>query len=157
MSKKSYNMDDAPITICGVIWMQVFPVGYPGDLLDRILLDGGSFEAHFAYRVAKYGAEDPQSYLSTFQEKQLNPVRLPSQQKPDKSISTYSTSLSVCKDRMTDYCHLSMRNYPRATVVEGKTEPVCGPSKLNSKTGHVDWWLFADAKPWLYFRETRLI
>ena len=136
--------------------MQEFPDGYPDDLLELIGRSGGTFTALRVYRVAKYGVMDPKSYLSTFQEKQCCQLRYPSQKKQDKSLSSYSTSCHIEKEKMQQYCLVSMRSCPQAIVIEGKTAPECGPSRLNPISGHVDWWLFKDARPWLYFHETEV-
>lgn len=134
----------------------VFPDGYPTDLLEKIINKGGTFTAYRAYRVAKYGLEDPRSFLSTYQEKVLRGVtpKLPPNKKPKNlGLSEYSTSCFNSMDKPRDICKTSMINYPKAVIVKGVTCPACGPTKLNTEKGHIDWWLYKDTKPHMFFSE----
>ena len=135
--------------------MSAFPDGYPEDLLDRILKNGGEFkEYHDVYRVAKYGLNDPRSFYSTIQEKILesNGALRPNESKKKPALSDYSTSLSTSVEKMAAYLQHSEQNHPKATIIIGYTKKEFGPTKLNVESKHIHWWLYKGAEPWRCFR-----
>ena len=49
---------------------------------------------------------------------------------------------------------------PCAILAKGVTDPVCGmcqktKERTGTKSSHVDWWLYADARPHIYFEEVQ--
>lgn len=50
-------------------------------------------------------------------------------------------------------------NNPKAFIAYGETEAACGPCQLTSERDksrndtHVDWWVYDDTDPQVYFRE----
>lgn len=52
-----------------------------------------------------------------------------------------------------------MRHYPTPFIAKGVTDMECGPCQLTServiedKSSHVDWWIYEDATPELYFEK----
>lgn len=136
--------------------MSEFPEGYPPDLMVRILSNGGDFTAYYAFRVGKYGLMDPRSFWNTHLEKRMLGTRpkLPPGRKAKKpSLSDYSTSCFMTIERPREICDHSMREHPQAVILEGVTCPACGPTRCNEFTGHVDWWLYKDSQPHMFFSE----
>ena len=52
-----------------------------------------------------------------------------------------------------------MRHHPKAFIAKGVTEGTCGPCQLTSerekgrKDSHVDWWIYEESEPQLYFKK----
>ena len=140
--------------------LSVFPDDYPSNLLERIFEKGGSFTGYEVFRTAKYGLVDPRSFWSTYQEKksELPLPKLPQQRQRKKKLglSDYSTSCFLTIDRPKDICSVSLKEHPQATVIQGVTCPACGPTLLNSITGHVDWWLYDSVIPHRLFHEVEV-
>lgn len=136
--------------------MEVFPEGYPEDLLERILNAGGGFNEMHVYRVAAYGLDDKKSFLSSYQEEITGLAVWRPKPLDTSRISAYSTSCSQSLEDMQRFLKVCFRQrkQPNAEIVVGITKSDCGPSKLNPKNRHVDWWLYLNSTPWVYF--TRL-
>jgi len=131
-----------------VMRMGEFPEGYPDDLLDRIRYEGGEFASPHVYRVAPYGYNHPDSYLSTILNDKLRKVN---KNRNPYDLSTYSTSCCMTKEAAENLKGIHFRKVPGCEIAEGDILPSFGPCRINKKTEHVDWWLFKDATPWEYF------
>lgn len=142
--------------------MSRFPDSFPPDFEEKILRDKGEFVAHQGYRLAKYGATDPRSYLSTYEENIYNGRLYPEGDKRLKRDGTYSTSLFDNLDYLQYKKEFVWMPPPGAVIVEGTTDPSCGPSRvgpLREEEGqqfhHISWWIYKDTSPWVYFEEVK--
>lgn len=134
--------------------MSKYPDCFPEDFEEKILPKTVEYRAHHVYRAAKYGAKHPDSWLSSFEE--IITGKKPSRRSIDLTDpSIYSVSCSYNLDRIRDFLSHTMRDCPQGVAVKGITDPSCGPTYLTEKTGHVDWWVYKDAQPWLFFEEVK--
>lgn len=142
--------------------MGAFPDCFPGDFASTLLPEEAGYEAHFGYRIAKYGRECPVSYFSTQEERIIDGKGLG----PGEKAEEFSTSLFDKPEYPEYILSLVMRDdrRPRACLVSGYTVPECGPSligrekSLKTRSGpvrcrHISWWVYEDARPWEYFEE----
>ena len=128
--------------------MGEFPDEYPENLLERILNEGGKYEHMYVFRVAPYGFNNPDSFLSTI----LNDRKRGIKKNRDlNNLSTYSTSCCKTKEYAYSLKGVCFRKEPKAEVAEGEIRPDLGPCRYDVISPHIDWWLFKDAAPWLYF------
>lgn len=73
----------------------------------------------------------------------------------------YSTSCNMTYSEAEYVLDLIMRHHPRAFIAEGETEGTCGPCQLTSerekerKGTHVDWWIYEETAPQMYFSEVK--
>ncbi|MBP3205056.1 MAG: hypothetical protein J6M66_06510 [Lachnospiraceae bacterium] len=70
----------------------------------------------------------------------------------------YSTSCNMEYPEAEYALKLFMRHKPNAFIAKGETEKTCGPSQLTSDREkradtHVDWWIYQESEPQLYFHE----
>ena len=135
---------------------------FPLDFEEKILRDKGEFVAHHGYRLAKYGAADPRSYLSTYEENIYNGRPYSEGNKKLKQAGTYSTSLFDNLEYLQYQKDFVWMPPPGAVIVEGTTEPSCGPSHIGpfreeegQRTRHISWWIYKDTSPWKYFEEVK--
>lgn len=125
-----------------------FPDEYPEDLLDRILDEGGDYLTIYAYRVAPYGYDSADSYLSTiFNDKKRGVKR----NLDRNNITIYSTSFCSTKEAAISLKGSCFRREPKAEIAEGEIKPELGPSRIDDNSTHINWWLFKNARPWEYF------
>ena len=143
--------------------MAVYPDSFPQDFETRILPAEASFTSHKAYRIAKYGAKDPRSYLCSWDEAVMEEKDLTSLLATSEE-ERYSTSFSDRPEALEYILSVSMRVYPAPELVTGTTDPSCGPSlvgKLKKLKGkhkgeyhhHISWWIYSDAEPWNFFEK----
>lgn len=120
------------------------------------LPEGAREETLTVYRACKSGKCDKASFQPTFEEQgcSLGPLDDPC----DPSMYSLSTYLKP-KD-IKRFAAMDSDMHVPYKIAIGKTEPKCGliqptkERKKKSKSSHVDWWLYEDAKP---YREFSLI
>ena len=107
----------------------------------------------------KYGRIDSQAFLSTAEEvaKGLRPV---GKNDDINDPSYYSTSCDLRIEELYKLLKLTMKREPKAFIAKGVTEPLCGPAQLTKEreyrdTTHVDWWIYKDATPEIFFEEVK--
>lgn len=111
------------------------------------------------YRICKSGTVDQDSFMTTYEEyaqrDDLDSLDL-------TDPGSYSVS---CYEKRKDARRKLMfftKRHPKAIAAFGKTQPCCGPCqktrerKPNRKDSHIDWWLYCDATPWMYFKEVTI-
>ena len=111
------------------------------------------------YRACKTHKLDKESFTPSFEENNFSYT--PEEDEQDPSLY----SLSVFQNPKDIKRFIKSRpTCPPCKIAVGYTNPSCGPSVLtsiykpiNPKTGkknkssHVDWWLYENAEPYLYF------
>lgn len=70
----------------------------------------------------------------------------------------FSTSCNIDYSEAEYVLNLIMRHQPKAFIAKGETEGSCGPCQLTSErekttSTHIDWWIYDDSSPQLYFEE----
>lgn len=138
--------------------MSKFPECFPENFESEILPKGAKKENKEVYRVMKYGEINRDSFISTYEE--MKRGLIPRKKKYNlQNPELYSTSCNINCTELNYALALFMRHYPKAFIASGKTEESCGPSQLTSereikrKDGHVDWWIYEDSSPEIYFEE----
>lgn len=138
--------------------MKKFPPCFPDNFETEILPKEAKKENKSVYRVIKYGTINRDSFISTYEEiqKGLIPRR--------KNINyndpgVYSTSCNIARSDAEYALNMFMRHHPKAFIAKGVTEGTCGPCQLTSerekgrKDSHVDWWIYEESEPQLYFKK----
>lgn len=118
--------------------------------------EGACEQSIEVYRICKTGAVEKESFLSSYEEyEQRNDLDSLDLNDP----GSYSVS---CYEKRRDARRKLMfftKKEPRAIPAFGKTEPSCGPCQKTrerikgKKDSHVDWWIYQNVAPWLYFKE----
>ena len=137
--------------------MKKYPECFPKNFETEILPKGAKEENKSVYRVIKYGTINRESFISTYEEIQRGLIP------PKKSINLndpgiYSTSCNIDYSEAEYALNMFMRHHPKAFIAKGETEKTCGPCQLTSEREersdtHVDWWIFEESKPQMYFKE----
>lgn len=137
--------------------MKKYPKCFPENFETEILPKGAKEENKSVYRVIKYGTIDRESFISTYEEIQRGLIP------PKKRINLnnpgiYSTSCNIDYSEAEYALDMFMRHHPRVFIAKGETEKTCGPCQLTSEREersdtHVDWWVFEESKPQMYFKE----
>lgn len=138
--------------------MSKYPKCFPENFEAEILPKGAKEQKIIVYRIIKY-QNIRDNFISTFEEteKKLRPSRSPLN---CKDPGTFSTSCFKDKNEAEDLLGLMMRHKPEAYIAKGETAKCCGPCQLTlernmnqykDKKSHVDWWIYADATPEVYF------
>lgn len=145
--------------------MSEFPSCFPKNFESEILPPEAKHEDKNVYRVIKNGEINRDSFISTFEE-----IKRGLRNEPKKGINlkdpgTYSTSCFENREDVQYVLDICMKNKkkdkPRAFIAKGVTEKHCGPSqatrerKMDKKDSHVDWWIYEDSSPDLYFKEDK--
>lgn len=109
------------------------------------------------YRLCTTGAVEPESFLPTY----LETKRLKEFDASDPggySLSSFETE----KDALTIFSLIG-KHYPKPILAKGTTDPSCGVTqrtrdriKRKSLKSHVDWWLYEDAAPHVFFQKVDL-
>lgn len=142
-----------------------FPDTYPNDLLERIIEDGAAANTmEDVYRVANYGSNNRDAFLSTFLQnikdgKYNDRDSVLALELSKNDIGEYATSLSTSEKRARKLLQLMERHYDGPILLKGTIHPEYGLSMLtkysksNRKTDkfHVDWWVYADVDPSCHF------
>jgi len=106
------------------------------------------------YRACRSGAVDKESFMNTYEE---NGFAVPDYLKEDDP-SAYSMSCYLKVKDLKRFCSVTKRPMP-LPLAFGKTVPIYGVCvltkewKKESKSSHVDWWLYENAEPWNAFDE----
>lgn len=119
------------------------------------------------YRVGKYGKNDNTAFLNYYDEvlQGLKTVRNKEQylKKCKANIDLLSISCYENKADIEDYFKITLKNtYPQRILLYGDTVPQCGLSgrtkdrKEDYTNSHVDWWLYKNTTPWIYFEEVNV-
>ena len=139
--------------------MQKYPKSFPNNFETDILPKEAKQENKPVYRIIKYGTINRDSFISTYEEIERGLIP------PKKRINLsdpgiYSTSCNIDYSEAEYALNLFMRHHPKAFIAKGETERTCGPSQLTSereerKDTHVDWWVFEESTPQIYFKEVK--
>lgn len=131
---------------------------YPPNFPVEALPEGAREERIDVYRVCRSGDIEPASFLPTYLD-ELSMTKENSAAKHD--IGYYSLSTFFNKNDAKRALKFFRGRQPHAILAIGYTEPSCGlcqrtkERKRNAKS-HVDWWLYQDAAPHIFFREFHL-
>ena len=137
--------------------MSKYPECFPQNFETDILPQGARKENKAVYRVIKYGAINRESFIGTYEEIKRGLI-------PPKKImdlndpGLYSTSCNIDYMEAEYATRLFMRHHPKAFIARGETEGTCGPCQVTSEREqrtdtHVDWWIYEDAEPQVYFQK----
>lgn len=137
--------------------MKKYPACFPQNFEEDILPKEAKYNSKPVYRVIKYGTMNRESFIGTYEEIQKGLIP------PKKNLNLndpgiYSTSCNMEYSEAKYALKLFMRHHPRAFIAKGETEGGCGPNQLTSEREersdtHVDWWIYEDAAPQMYFEE----
>lgn len=140
--------------------MSKYPKCFPENFETEILPKEAKEEQRTVYRIMKSGKIDRHGFISTYEEiiRGLIPGKKRTVDKDDPSL--YSTSCFMAYEEAEYALNLFMRkHYPNPIVAKGTTDRSCGPCQLTSernpkkKGTHIDWWIYEDSAPQLYFKE----
>lgn len=147
-----------------------FPDTYPSDLLERIIEDGAAANTmEDVYRVANYGSNNRDAFLSTFLQnikdgKYNDRDSVLALELSKNDIGEYATSLSTSEKRAVKLLQIMERHYAGPILLKGTIYPEYGLSMLTrysksnriSNKFHVDWWVYAGADPSCHFNVIEL-
>lgn len=143
--------------------MESYPDYYPSDFPKRIREAGARYQELQVYRLACYGAEDPNSYRTSIDERihqgwiKINrdgkPYNIPNSMRELDldDIDSYSMSCNYSIAIMKQACKTWARRYPKPEIVKGKTVIDYGLTRETDHS-HVSWYLFKDADVRLCFQ-----
>lgn len=138
--------------------MKEYPECFPENFTTNILPNDAKEENKSVYRVIKYGIMNKDSFISTYEE--MKKGLIPYKKNIDKNNpGLYSTSCNIDYSEAKYILDLIMRHKPEAYIAKGETEKTCGPSQKTSdrekerNDTHVDWWIYKEANPQLYFEK----
>lgn len=137
--------------------MNKFPDCFPDNFETEILPEGATSENKPVYRVIKYGITNRDSYIGTYEE--ICRGLIPPKKRMNKyDPGLYSTSCNIEYSEAEYALNMFMRHHPKAIIAKGETVETCGPCQLTSEREerddtHVDWWIYKDAEPQIYFSE----
>lgn len=142
--------------------MRRFPKCFPENFESEILPKEAQEKNIPVYRIIKHGKIDRDSFISTFEEMQRKMI--PSSKKARKlsDPGLYSTSCNIAYNEAEYALKMFMRHNPKAFIAKGETEKTCGPCQLTSdrdkkqKNTHVDWWVYEEANPQIYFKKVEI-
>lgn len=135
----------------------MFPKCFPANFESEILpIKEDESIAIDVYRVIKSGEINRAAFLSTWEETEENLIDSLDKSDPGTYATSCSSSLGVLK-RLTKRI---MLHHPSPIIAKGTTEVSCGPSqkskdRTQKNTPHVDWWVYDEAEPHLYFEEVK--
>lgn len=131
---------------------------YPPDFPVEDLPEGAREERIEVYRICRSGKVEPASFLPTY----LDELSMTKENFGTKlSIDQYSLSTFYKESDAKRVLKFFRGKQPCAILAIGYTDPSCGlcqrtrERKKNAKS-HVDWWLYQDAEPHIFFQEIRL-
>lgn len=131
---------------------------YPPDFPVDALLEGAREERIDVFRVCRSGHIEPASFLPTYLD-ELSMTKENIEEEHD--IGYYSMSTYFKENEAKRRLKFFRGKQPHAILAIGYTEPSCGlcqrtkERKKNAKS-HVDWWLYQDATPHIFFQEYNL-
>ena len=134
-----------------------YPECFPENFEKEILPKEAKEDEKDVYKIIKSGIIDRNGFISTYEE--IKRGLIPPKKCIDLSDpGLYSTSCNIERSEAEYVLNIFMRHQPKVFIAKGKTKPTCGPCQLTSeskedKTTHVDWWIYKNANPQLYFKE----
>lgn len=137
--------------------MKKYPKCFPENFETDILPKNAKNENKFVYRIIKYGKINRDSFIGTFEE--INRGLIPRKKFLNLSDpGLYSTSCNIKYSEAEYVLNMFMRHHPKVFIAKGETEGSCGPCQLTSEREerndtHVDWWIYDEADPQIYFSE----
>lgn len=128
--------------------MPGFPDCFPADFESEILPKDVEYKAYSVYRILKQGILNREAFIGSFEEFPERFVR-------SRKAGSYSTSCYQDYAEIYNLLEFTFRDkHPEAILAFGTTEPICGPCKKSeSGSSHVDWWIFKDSHPEVFFEE----
>jgi len=146
--------------------LYIFPNYFSENAISQILIYGKQANMH-VYRVGKYGKDKTTAFLNYYDEVicGLKTVRKPEKylEKCKNNIDKLSVSCYLEMKDISYYFEITLKDdYPERVLLEGTTNHKCGLAQKTSerekerRDSHVDWWIFKDATPWIYFNEVIL-
>lgn len=131
---------------------------YPPDFPVDELPEGAREERIEVYRICRSGNVEPASFLPTY----LDELSMTKENYGEKhDISYYSLSTFYKVNDAKRALKFFRGKQPSAILAIGYTDPSCGlcqrtrERKKNTKS-HVDWWLYKDVTPHMFFQEVPL-
>lgn len=138
--------------------MSRYPDCFPDNFEKDILPKEAREENKEVYRIIKYGTINRESFISTYEEMQEGLI--PRRKRMNlNDPGVYSTSCNLQYEEAEYVLKLMMKHCPRAFIAKGITEKSCGPCQLTAEREnehddtHVDWWIYKDSTPQVYFKE----
>lgn len=137
--------------------MEKYPKCFPENFETDILPEGARKENKSVYRIIKYGIDNRDSFIGTYEE--ISKGLIPPKKRMNlNDPGIYSTSCNIEYSEAEYALNIFMRHQPKAIIAKGETEGSCGPCQLTSEREerddtHVDWWIYEEAKPQMYFSE----
>ena len=137
--------------------MSKFPNCFPENFETEILPREAKEENRLVYRIIKYGTINRDSFISTYEEIQRGLIP-PKKRMNLQDPGLFSTSCNIDYSEAEYVLNLMMRQQPKAFIAKSETEGSCGPCQLTSErekttSTHIDWWIYDDSSPQLYFEE----
>lgn len=138
--------------------MSKYPKEFPEKFEEEILPKGAAHKRKTVYRIIKSGKIDREGFISTYEEVKRGLIPEPKRGLNLNDPGTYSTSCNMVYEEAEYWLDVFMRHHPKALIAKGITEPSCGPSQLTSEREarddtHVDWWIYEEAQPQIFFEE----
>lgn len=129
-----------------------FPKGFPVERLP----EGAKEENIEAYRICRSGKVEAESFLPTYLD-ELSKTK----EADEEDIGFYSLSVFEKASEAKRMLKFFRGKQPCAIAAKGVTDTGCGMTqrtkeRTGKKTSHIDWWLYADAVPHLFFQEADL-
>ena len=142
-----------------------YPDCFPPNIEELIVADGAGENRFRYYRVSRSGKIDRDAFLSSYEERIIRDQNIHDRdvekmdQITQKDIGLYSTSGFESRSRANNVLNLLRRHSDGPVLIVGETEPICGlsmktkdsKSGRKSKRSHIDWWIYKDAQPELFF------
>lgn len=128
-----------------------FPNGFPVELLPK----GAKEEKIEVYRVCRSGKVEAESFLPTY----LDEIsKTKENENEGQDIGHYSLSVFEKISDARKMLKFFRGKQPGAIAAKGVTDPSCGitqrtKERTGKKTSHIDWWLYMDATPHIFFNE----
>ena len=140
-----------------MILMKKYPECVPENFETDILPKDAKKENKSVYRVIKFGTIDRNGFIGTYEEIQRGLIP-PKKRMNLDDPGLYSTSCNMKYSEAEYALNMFMRHYPKPFIAKGETEGSCGPCQLTSEREkrsdtHVDWWIYEDTEPQIYFSE----
>ena len=137
--------------------MKKYPECFPENFGTDILPKDAKKENKSVYRVIKFGTIDRNGFIGTYEEIQRGLIP-PKKRMNLDDPGLYSTSCNMKYSEAEYALNMFMRHYPKPFIAKGETEGSCGPCQLTSEREkrsdtHVDWWIYEDTEPQIYFSE----
>lgn len=130
-----------------------FPPGFPVDSLPS----GAKEQRIEVFRICRTGKVESDSFLPSYLD-ELSQTKEHFNEAFD--IGHYSLSTFWKLKEAEKKLRFFRGHQPCAILAKGVTEPVCGVcqktrERTGKKSSHVDWWLYVDACPHIYFKEVQ--